>query len=1035
MERSVMSLRQYLSITFCYILLLFLSLSARKVSTATTFSNETDKLALLEFKSHVDQDPLISVLAAWNESFHFCHWLGVTCGNKHQRVIGLDLKDKNLVGTISPYIGNLSFLRSLNLAINSFYGRIPSEAGRLIRLQNLNLSFNSLEGEIPVNLSHCSNLMYLGLQYNHLVQQIPSELGSLSKLKNLYLAKNQLSGKLPPSLGNLSSLQHLWFPYNNLEGEIPDTLSQMISLESFQVGKNNLSGVFPPFLYNFSSIKVISLAFNNFSGDLRPDLGIALPNLQKLGMGGNKFTGSIPAALSNASGFQEIDIPTNYFTGNIPMEFGNLRNLTWLNANGNLLGNYSADDLSFLRPLTNCSQLQTLDISYNRLGGELPDAITNFSTQITWLQLGGNFIGGSIPTKVSNLVRLTQLGLEQNLLTGNIPASIGELSNLNRLYLYGNNLTGEIPTSLGNMTQLLELYLYNNSLEGSIPSSLGMCSYLQDVQLFHNKLNGTIPKKLLSLPALSRELNVSHNSLTGSLPPEVGNLKTLVYLDVSFNKFSKEIPAELGDCLGLEALYVQGNFFEGTIPDLSKLRGIQYLDLSNNNLTGQIPSYMVSFSMLINLNLSINNLEGEVPIHGVFRNATAIEVYGNDGLCGGIQELQLRACSNKHRNRVAFKLILKIGIPVFSVVVLSLISLMCWLRKSTKNVIPLLPLGTTFGPFYQKISYQELLNATDGFSEMNLIGSGNFGTVYKGKLGLDEVSVAVKVLNLKKKGASRSFIAECEALRSIRHRNLVNILTACSSIDYGGQDFKALVYEFMPNGNLDMWLHPENGLKQLRNLSLLQRVNIAIDVASALLYLHHECHIPIIHCDLKPSNILLDDELTARVSDFGLARLLSESNKHAFPSQLSSAGIKGTIGYAAPEYGMGGQLSANGDVYSFGILLLEMFSGRRPTDELFKDDLNLHKLVKLALPGRVMEILDESVLNEVGETKNLVTCLILVFQIGLACSAESPKDRMNMRRAATELLSIRDKLLGNADQNVHNGNEKSRSVKVSEKCQ
>ncbi|KAG6631263.1 hypothetical protein CIPAW_13G078900 [Carya illinoinensis] len=1034
MGRSIMSLRQYLSITFCEIILLFLSLSIPKVSTATTFSNETDKLALLEFKFHIE-DPL-RVLAAWNESFHFCHWLGVTCGNKHQRVIDLDLKDKKLVGTISPYIGNLSFLRSLNLAINSFYGRIPAEVGHLIRLQGLNLSYNSLEGQIPVNLSYCSNLMYLGLQYNHLVQQIPSELGSLSKLKNLYLAKNQLSGKFPPSLGNLSSLQQLWFSYNNLEGEIPDTLSQMISLGSFQVGKNNLFGVFPPFLYNFSSIKIISLAFNNFSGDLRPDLGIALPNLQKLGMAGNKFTGSIPASLSNASGFQEIDIPTNYFTGNIPTEFGNLRNLTWLNANRNLLGNYSIDDLSFLRSLTNCSQLQTLDISYNRLGGELPDAITNFSTQITWLELGGNFIGGSIPTKVSNLVSLTQLGLEQNLLTGNIPASIGELSNLRNLYLCENNLTGEIPTSLGNMTQLLELYLYNNSLEGSIPSSLGMCSYLQDVQLFHNKLNGTIPKKLLSLPALSRVLSVSHNSLTGSLPPEVGNLKTLVYLDVSFNKFSKEIPAELGDCLGLEALYAQGNFFEGTIPDLSKLRGIQYLDLSHNNLTGQIPSYMVSFSMLTNLNLSINNLEGEVPIQGVFKNATAIEVYGNSGLCGGIQELQLHACSNKHRNHVGFKLILAIGIPAFSVVVLSLISL-CWLRKSIKNVFPLLPLGNTIGHFYQKISYQELLNATDGFSEINLIGSGNFGTVYKGKLGLDEVSVAVKVLNLKKKGASRSFIAECQALRSIRHRNLVNILTACSSIDFGGQDFKALVYEFMPNGNLETWLHPEDGLKQLRNLSLLQRVNIAIDVASALLYLHHECHIPIIHCDLKPSNILLDDELIARISDFGLARLLSESSKHAFPSQLSSAGIKGTVGYAAPEYGMGGQLSANGDVYSFGILLLEMFSGRRPTDELFKDDLNLHKFVKLALPGRVMEILDQSVLNEAGETRNLVTCnsdwtsceqtegLILVFQIGLACSAESPKDRMDMRRAAMELLSIRDKLLGNADQNVNDGHEKS----------
>jgi LRR receptor-like serine/threonine-protein kinase EFR len=874
------------------LLSLFLSLSVSKFSLAAILSNKTDKLALIEFKSHID-DPL-SVLASWNESFHFCQWVGVTCGHKHERVIGLDLKDLKLVGTISPHLGNLSFLRSLDLSSNSFSGGIPSEVGQLIRLQNLNLSHNSLEGEIPVNLSNCSNLLNLDLQYNNLVQQIPSELGSLSKLEILSLANNHLTGRFPPPLGNLSSLQQLWFRYNNLEGEIPDTVAKMTSLKVFDVAINNFSGAFPSSLYNLSSLTIITLTYNNFAGNLKPEIGIALPNLQILWGAGNKFTGTIPASLANASRLQEVDIPQNYFTGNIPISFGYLQNLQWLNAKTNLLGNHSVDDLSFLSSLANCSQLGTLDVSYNRLGGELPNSITNLSTQLRWLELGGNFIVGSIPMQISNLVSLTQLGLEQNLLTGTIPASIGKLSNLNRLNLAANKFTGEIPFSFGNMTQLLALYLFNNSLEGSIPTSLGRCRYLQDVAFCHNKLNGTIPVQFLSLPALSVVLNVSHNFLTGPLPPEVGNLKSLVALDLSYNKFSQEIPGQLKDCLSLEVLYMQGNFFEGTIPDLSGLKGIQYLDLSHNLLIGPIPSYMVSFSSMQNLNLSFNNLEGEVPVQGVFRNATAIEVYGNSRLCGGIQQLQLPTC--KHRKPVAFKLILAMGIAaVFCLTLLSLISLW-WLRKSKRIRIS----ASSFGRFYERISYQDLFNATGGFSEWNLIGSGHFGIVYKGKLGPDETSVAVKVLNLEKQGASKSFIAECQALRNIRHRNLVKILTACSSLDFEGRDFKALVYEFMSNGNLDTWLHPEDGLQLHRNLSLLQRMNIAIDVASALLYLHHHCQTPIIHCDLKPSNVLLDDDLTAHISDFGLARLLSESGRQAFLNQLSSVGISGTVGYAAP---------------------------------------------------------------------------------------------------------------------------------------
>nr|XP_023896911.1 probable LRR receptor-like serine/threonine-protein kinase At3g47570 [Quercus suber] len=168
-----------------------------------------------------------------------------------------------------------------------------------------------------------------------------------------------------------------------------------------------------------------------------------------------------------------------------------------------------------------------------------------------------------------------------------------------------------------------------------------------------------------------------------------------------------------------------------------------------------------------------------------------------------------------------------------------------------------------------------LLNATNGFSSTNLIGVGSFGSVYKGIFDHDRQTVAIKVLNPLRYAASKSFKAECKALRNIRHQNLVKVLTACLSIDYEGHDFKALVYEFLENGNLEEWLHPtpriHEALKEPKSLSLLQRLNIAIDVASALDYLHHHCQVPIVHCDFKPSNVLLDYEIIGHVGDFGLA--------------------------------------------------------------------------------------------------------------------------------------------------------------------
>ncbi|KAA8549392.1 hypothetical protein F0562_001076 [Nyssa sinensis] len=286
-------------------------------------------------------------------------------------------------------------------------------------------------------------------------------------------------------------------------------------------------------------------------------------------------------------------------------------------------------------------------------------------------------------------------------------------------------------------------------------------------------------------------------------------------------------------------------------------------------------------------------------------------------------------------------------------------------------------------------------------------------------------------------------MAECQALKNIRHRNLVKVITACSSTDFRGNEFKALVYEFMPNGSLEQWLHPEAGQARWRNLDLLRRINIAIDVASALHYLHHQCQTPIVHCDLKPSNVLLDNDLTAHVSDFGLARILSNSNKDTILNHFSSAGIKGTIGYAAPEYGMGGGVSTHGDVYSYGILLLEMFTGKRPTNELFKDDLNLHNFAKTVLPGRVMQIVDQSLQSqEITEKSSFSSwrgcsgqqfdCLTSIIQLGVICSAQSPRDRMSMREVSLQLFSIKDKLLQSG---MSSGSPAVRSLSFSEPCE
>ncbi|XP_024632481.2 probable LRR receptor-like serine/threonine-protein kinase At3g47570 [Medicago truncatula] len=979
---------------------------------ALSLNSKTDKLALLALKEKLTNG-VSDYLPSWNESLHFCEWEGITCGRRHMRVSALHLENQTFGGTLGSSLGNLTFLRMLNLSNVNLHGEIPTQVGLLKRLRVLDLVNNNLQGEIPIELTNCTNIKVIRLALNKLIGRVPAYFGSMMQLTELSLGHNNLVGTIPSSLGNLSSLEKLSFLQNHLEGSIPYSLGRLSVLTWLSLSLNNLSGEIPHSLYNLSNIQIFSISGNNLFGSIPSNIDLVFPNLEQFFIGSNQISATFPSSISNLTRLQVFDIAYNNINGALPLTLGRLNKLEFFNIGGNYHGSGGSHDLDFLSSLTNCTQLSKIYLFGNNFGGVLPNFIGNFSTNLHFLHMESNKIYGVIPKTIGQLIGLVALDFDNNFLEGTIPDSIGKLKNLGGMALAGNKFTGNIPLVIGNLTLLYLIDLSNNKLEGSIPFTIRNCTKLQELHFYSNKLSGDILNQTFGYLDALLYLDLSNNFLTGPIPSEFGNLKQLSQLNLSLNKLSGEIPKDLASCIALTELWLGGNFFHGAIPLFfgSSLRSLKKLNLSENNFSGIIPSELENLTYLNSLDLSFNNLYGEVPKGGVFSNVSAILLTGNKNLCGGISPLKLPPCfkvpSKKHKNPFKRKLI--IGSVVGGVLIsFAVLIILYFLARKSKR-LPTLP-SLKNGNF--RVTYGEIHEATNGFSSSNLVGTGSFASVYKGSLLYFERPIVVKVLNLQARGATKSFTAECKALGKMKHRNLVKILTCCSSVDYKGDEFKAIVFEFMPKGSLEKLLH-DNEESGIHNLSLTQRVDIALDVAHALDYLHNGTENVVVHCDVKPNNVLLDDDMVAHLGDFGLARLIHGATAYSSVDQVNSSTIKGTIGYVPPEYGAGGQVSPHGDIYSYGILLLEMLTGKRPTNSMFSGSFSLHAFCKMKVPEGIFEIVDSHLLlpfaeDETGIVENKIrNCLVMFAIIGVACSEEFPSYRMPIKDVIAKLNEIK----------------------------
>ncbi|XP_077225787.1 uncharacterized protein LOC143858990 [Tasmannia lanceolata] len=794
-------------------------------------------------------------------------------------------------------------------------------------LAKLDLSNNTLFGTIPSTIGNLTSLAKLHLHFNKLSGLIPREIGDLKNMVDLQMSNNLLNGSIPSTLVNLTNLLTLCLDRNWLFGPIPREIGNLKNMVDLRLYNNLLDGPIPSTLGNLTNLVTLYLYGNKLSGPIPREIGNLRRNLVILALGNNNLSGYLPDQICQGKSLVVISIQNNQLTGPIPKSLRNCMSLTRVWLDGNqFIGNISEDFGVY-------PNLVCIDLSNNHLSGELSPSWGKCQN-LTSLKFPGNLITSKIPPEFGQLIQLALLDLSSNYLVGQIPKELGRLKSLFNMSLNGNQLSGRIPSKIGKLSNLEILDLSANNLFGSIPEQLEDCSKLYSLKLSRNHLNGSIPFQIGNLVELQTTLDLSHNLLTG------------------------EISSQLG-----------------------KLNKLEILNFSHNKLSGSIPCSLEGMLSLSSVDLSYNNLEGSLPNGKAFEQGTYV---GNKGLCGKAQDLQLCNLSpvNNGKPKKRRKVIILI-LPLLSALFLLLLifGISSISRRRTRNAKgernemnrDLFSIWNWDGC----VSYEDIIDVTEDFDDKYYIGEGGYGRVYKVSLPTGQV-LAVKKLHKSEEGeqvVQKSFRNEVQALTEIRHRNIVKLYGFCSH-----RRCMFLVYEYMERGNLANILSSEEGAMEL---DWVRRVNIIKAVAHSLSYMHHDCVPSIVHRDISSNNVLLDSEFEAHVSDFGTARLLMLDSSNWTE-------LAGTFGYVAPELAYTMRVTEKCDVYSFGVLALEVIMGRHPRDIIS----SLSSSSEGGLNLQLKDVLDPRLPNLEDQVGNEVVLAVLV---ALACVNANPQTRPTMQ--------------------------------------